>query len=880
MTVETTDEKARARREDAQARGDEMAARAREWTSVRRALEHRDPSDIKQALTLPLLSGLSLGPATKASLKSLRDGAETDITAALAEVDAEIANAAGWVEWADGIERSDGLDAAAEATAGTSAATRAGPDPLDGLADRIREGEPPELAFDAAVIEAALDLEIEDSAAFAALRRALKSAGVTITPWGKAIDRARASRRERDKLAREQLARESARRQRDAAALAASLEAEKRAEMKAEAQDSRGAHFGEIAVDDLTYFMEPGRVWMEEPGPRGTIKTTTLSNFSAPIVADVSDFTAPDARPERTCAVDVILGAAGSPRTIEVPQRDFERMEWVGPLLGARASVGAGRGARDHLRRAMQLLSDPSARSRYRFTGWTREAGASIYLHAKGAIGTEAPIEVAPPSPVDRFALPPAPTGDGLARARDHVLELCCLEPASAVLAIVGQAFRAALGEARCSVHVYGGAPGTGKSLLCAFGQGFFGPGFHEDNPPLSWRSGGGDTAVSMNIILATAGDCVAWIDDLKLSGGNADGELMRKADQVFSQVFSGKARTMGRREGGMRANPAPRSVVLSSGEVLPRAGNSLVQRLVPVLYPHRMEGGDVMAVRAGTLAGVSAQFMAAFLAWVAPQREKIRAGLTDREARAAAEWGLGSTPRAVKLFGALAVGLRALCAFLREIDTDAETVRALEERSHEALRALSGEYDDVAQEQDPVETFLRLLGDAIASGECHVTTPQGCAPKDCHLFGWRPKSSVATKSTEGFDEAPSYQPCGLRIGHVNRGLDRLYITPSTAFRVVQSVGRGSNQVINLDLADLGRRLMERGHLAAHEYETNRTFTTRARVRPEGAEESMKLTRGFLCLHLRSVVAGAEAVSEGETAERDSGAVTGFQGDS
>lgn len=780
--------------------------------------------------------------------------------------------------------------AAAEDSAETSRAASRGtdrPDPLDGLAERIHAGGQPEFAFDAAVIDAALDLEVEDSIAFAALRRALKSAGVTITPWGKALDRARSARKEREKLAREQLAREAARRQRDAAALAASIEADRRAEMKASAEDSRAAHFGQVAVDDFIYFMEPGRVWMEEPGPRGTTKTTTLANFSAPIRYDLSEFPAPSARPERTSVIEVILGAAGTPRPVEVPQRDFERMEWVGPMLGARASVGAGRGARDHLRRAMQLLSAPEERRRYLFTGWVREAGASIYLNAKGAVGAggaAVEVDVVAPSPIDRFALPPVPTGDELARARDHVLELCCLEPASAVLAVVGQAFRAALGDARCSAHVYGGEPGTGKSLLCAFGQGFFGAGFHEDNPPLSWRSGGGDTAVSMNIILATAGDCVTWIDDLKLSGSHADAELMRKADQVFSQVFSGKARTMGRREGGMRSNLAPRSVVLSSGEVLPRAGNSLVQRLIPVLYPRRMEGGDVMAVRAGTLSGVSAQFMAAFLAWVAPQHEKIRATLTDREAKAAQEWGLGSTPRAVKLFGALAVGLRALCAFLREIDTDAETVRALEGRSRAALRALSGEYDDVAEEQNPVETFLRLLGDAIGSGECHVTTPQGCAPKDCHLFGWRPRSSVATKSAEGFDEAPSYQPAGPRIGHVNRELTRLYLNPSAAFRVVQAAGRGTNQVVNIDAADLGRRLMEKGHLAAHEYEVNGSYRTRSLVRPEGGDQPAKLTRGFLCLHLRSVVQRLDGSAEGDLrpSEGDDagGPVNEFQGHS
>lgn len=761
----------------------------------------------------------------------------------------------------EGFVEVEGLAAAEDAADVSRLAALGGPDPLDGLAKRIHDGGQPELAFDPAVLESALDLEAEDSAAFAALRRDLKSAGVTITPWTKALDRARSARRAAEKLAQEKAQRDALRRQRETLAEAARAQRESREAEKASAEGTHAAHFGEVAVDEVTYFMQPGRVWMEEPGPRGTIKTTTLANFSAPILADVSEIASPDARPDRLCLVEVDLGS--STRRVEVPQRDFERMEWVGPLLGARASVGAGRGARDHLRRAMQLMSDPEERRRYRWTGWERRAGESVYLHAGGALGAEGAIpgyDVVPTSPVDRLALPEAPTGDALMKARDHVLDMIALEPASAVMAVIGQAFRAALGDARVSLHVYGGAPGSGKSLLCSFGQGFFGAGFHEDNPMSSWRSGGGDTAVAMNLILSAAGDCPLWIDDLKLTGSNADAEIMRRADQVFSQVFSGKARTMGRREGGMRSNPAPRSVVLSSGEVLPRAGNSLVQRLVPVLYPHRMENGDVMAVRAASRAGVSSQFMAAFLKWVAPQHEKIRATLVEREARAAAEWQLGSTPRAVKLFGALAVGLRALCAFLRELGTRADIVEAIEERARLSMRMLSGEYDDVAEEQDPVETFLLLLGEALSSGVCHVTTPQGCAPKSCHRFGWRPRSSVATKTAEGFDEAPSYQPAGSCIGRVNRELTRLYIWPTTSFAVVQRCAREAGHVVNMDASDLGRRLFEKGYLAASDYERNRTFTAKC----DGQ-------RGVLCLHLDRVLSGVhDASPTGEGADASS----------
>jgi len=734
----------------------------------------------------------------------------------------------------DGFEEVTGLDAFEDAAADVRAAARGDVvDPLDGLADRIKAAGKPELAFDPLVIGAALDLRAEDAMAFDALKRALKSVKVSITDWSKALETARRSR-EREQVAEAQRAQQEARRR--AAIEAAEARARQsagRAEAKARAAEEDPDfehHFSERQVDDTTYAMEPGKVIAESPGARGETKVVTLSNFSAPIVAEVSEYGGPDEAPVRRAVLSVVLGE-GKPRRIEVPMRDFGRMDWVPEQLGARAWVASGRQGRERLAHALQALSSPTALVRYGYTGWQRHEGRPVYLHAGGAIGAEGVVpgvDVQVYEPVSRFVLPAPLEGDDFTRAATSVLGLFDLEPAGAVLPVLGQVFRAALGGARCSLHVYGDA-GVGKSLLTALGQQFFAPPFTENAAPLSWRVA--DSKVAVTQILARAGDCVVMTDDLKLSGNqHADAELMSRADFVFASVYGAKGRHLGKREGGVRSQPAPRSVVLSSGEVLPRSGHSLVQRILPVLLGERMRG-DVLGAMERGRAGLHAGFMATFLQWVARRYETLCADLPGQEVRLAAAWELGSGERAAKLLGAVALGLATLVDFLRASGLDEPSAARCIQRAQQALRALSTGYDEVAAEQNPARTFVEHLAGALASGDAHATTTMGQAPPSPHLYGWRPKGSSQVGG------APDYQPAGRRVGYVDVGMGRLYFSLKDALAVVTRRAREAGDVVNIDPNNLLRHLQRTGQLVSPEFEVNGSL--QARIRLDGRRTRM-----------------------------------------
>ena len=89
-----------------------------------------------------------------------------------------------------------------------------------------------------------------------------------------------------------------------------------------------------------------------------------------------------------------------------VTAAEFGGMSWVASAWGARALVSAGAGARDHLRAAIQVLSEPNERLVFRHTGWRFHEGRWVYLFQGGGVGAESvTVELDPP--LDRFILPP-----------------------------------------------------------------------------------------------------------------------------------------------------------------------------------------------------------------------------------------------------------------------------------------------------------------------------------------------------------------------------------------------------------------------------------------------------------------------------------------
>jgi hypothetical protein len=162
-----------------------------------------------------------------------------------------------------------------------------------------------------------------------------------------------------------------------------------------------------LLMEAADYRVSEGRIVRKRQTPDGPVEVP-LCNFTARITEAVVR----DDGAERTTYF-TLAGALADARElppVQVPAGEFGGLNWVTSAWHGEAVVYAGQGTRDHLRAAIELLSDTrTRRTVYGHTGWRRIRDAWHYLHAGGAIGADGPaagVEVALPDPLAGYVLP------------------------------------------------------------------------------------------------------------------------------------------------------------------------------------------------------------------------------------------------------------------------------------------------------------------------------------------------------------------------------------------------------------------------------------------------------------------------------------------
>lgn len=769
----------------------------------------------------------------------------------------------------DGIDGFEGEAAVAEGVRERRAMARGdAPDPLEGLSERIKAEGRTELALDRLVIDALLDLEEIDGPGFGEQCRLLRTAGVLSKDLDPALKRRRKQRAEDAKREEQERARQRAAQQRREAeaALAEAREAEEAARAELAAQNPTLAlHTGDYHnASGAIYSKQPGRMRLRVP-TKNDFEVTELSNFSAVIVANLLDFDTPEAKPRMAFLLSVIFEGREEAFEIEVPAKDFARMEWV-ELLIRGAAVAPGKVAREHLRYAIQRMSNAVTRKRYRFIGWVEDEGQMIYIHAGGAIGAEGEVPGVVASlsdPIDRFRLSLPENREQAYEDALAQVELFSMEPADVIVPLMGTTFRAPLGPSRLTAHL-AGEQEVGKTYLMGLFQMNFGPKMGEELPA-SWVDGSSANGISR--VYARAGDALVVSDDLRVTGGPKDVKLMDIYDQVTRAHYNRAAPRKLTREGGERNDPPSRCTAITTGEVLPQ-GHSTRSRVVCLMLSVRSTPDASDLARRGA-EGVLARGMGGFVRWLAPSAKRTRDRISVAERAAADRWRLGVSDRAAGLFGAIALGLDALFKYWLDVRAQTpEEVAAHRARAEVALRRVAIEHGERVKEEDPVPKFVQMLRTLLASGKAYLSTPQGTAPIDCHLYGWRASSSFKpTDGPDGEERGPNFAPYGLRLGFVRTSEGRMWIMLDVAYGLVRDMARANGDTFGVAREDLPKRLHQRGLLAADELKSRQTYTTRLRV--EGARNP---TSGLLCFEIATIL-GAE-----EKGESVSGVSEGVQG--
>lgn len=622
----------------------------------------------------------------------------------------------------------------------------------------------------------------------------------------------------------------------------------------------------------------PGEPEGTEGGPTRIVPDykNRLSYFHALITADVEEFFEPE-RSRRY--YEIAARVTGLSKTILVPASEYPSLGWVQKDLGADAVVDAGRGKADEFRATLQLLSRPVPRRQvFGFTGMRKVGDQWVYLHAGGALGANGPVEDVEVrierKEVRRFAFPPIPDdARAVARAVRAAFDLFRFGDPKVMIPLLAATWRAPLGTSPLTLFL-AGQQESGKSQMAALAQQHFGPSMHARALPATVKS---YTAKSTNALRGIVGDAVFVYDDYLITGNaRDDADLASRIDEVTRAQFGGVGRGALQTGGSLVADGAPpRSLLILTGEAAPHL-QSIVSRMLTLSVVRRDD--DIKPVKERAARGDYALAMAAFIRWLCPQYDAVRAELPDVVSSTAERLTTGRDSRTAELLGECAAGLRKFLEFApgatEVLGGDGAITRAevdaLREQAWRVFQGLLGDQRGRVTARDPFKRLMGILGSALLMKLCHLTAPDGSAPMDAHRWGWKAKGSRASVGGDADDDGvcsdvePDMIPGGPCLGWIEPGSTILYTRAEAMLAIARDLANKNNDALPLDAAQLGRGLYDRGLLAADEWKSRKTYTVRRVV-------SGRQVGGFFAIRAEALTAAEEpapdkaAVADGGT---------------
>jgi hypothetical protein len=386
------------------------------------------------------------------------------------------------------------------------------------------------------------------------------------------------------------------------------------------------------AEDKATYApyseTEQGLVWHKETAQGA--ETVLLTNFHARVIADVLEDDGTETH--RMFEVETKLAEqSGESVRDMITASEFSAMRWPVSLLGPQAIIFPNKS--EHARCGIQSLSTDICKRRvYTHTGWREVNGEWVYLHGGGAIGASGAqiFDVKLPNALEPFNLPAPPEGEKLQEAIRASLRILQVASWHITVPVLGAAWSAVLGGTDFTVQVTGES-GTGKTVLTAIIQAFFGAGFSTDNLPASWSS----TGNALEGLAHVAKDALLVVDDFAPTGTSQDmARMHREADRILRAQGNRSGRGRMRVDGSLRPNKPPRGLILSTGEDVPKGQSLGARQLLVEMNKDSLDWKAISECQRAAREGVYARAMAAYICWLAHDYKNIRDRMAEEVAR------------------------------------------------------------------------------------------------------------------------------------------------------------------------------------------------------------------------------------------------------
>jgi hypothetical protein len=543
-----------------------------------------------------------------------------------------------------------------------------------------------------------------------------------------------------------------------------------------------------------TYFVERGRLCLENYDRKGMPYTVNLANFQARITEEI---TRDDGlRKGKEFCITGSLDTGQPLPLAQITAKEYDSLGWVRREWGAWASVAPGRSHGPHLVNALQAHSRGfKRRSVYAHSGWRQIGGVWRYLHGGGAIGPGEPVEVDLGENLGNYHLP-SPGGVEAARASLRFLDVGPWEITAPLLACVYLAPFADLLKVDFSLWIFGPTGGYKSTLsalaLCHYGK------FDRLTLPGSWLS----TVNSLEKLCFTLKDSLVVVDDF-IPGGNAREAhvLSERAARIIYQAGNRSGRGRLAPDLTARPNYYPRGLIVSTGEVLlPGQRQSATARYLGMeLDPKESPIDKARLTVAQAGADLYAAALAAYLEDLAPRLEEALAEIKELWANYRTAFQNGAHARLPEVQAWLAVGFEFFLRFQTRMGAiSQDTAGEMLDRAWKIFEGLGAAHARRIEGERPALKFVSVLRELLITGRVYAkdASSRDMAPPGAAALGWA--------GTEPVHNA-------FLVGYADE--DMLYLLPETAFRAVSEAVRAQGDYLSLGKNEMLTALAREGFI-------------------------------------------------------------------
>ena len=506
-----------------------------------------------------------------------------------------------------------------------------------------------------------------------------------------------------------------------------------------------------------------------------------------------------------------------------IPAADFEAMKWVVSEFGARAAIEPGRGTRDRLRHAIQILSEEAGIGRrrvYTHTGWRKVDGQRVFLTANGGLNMPN-VEVDLPPDLQRYALPSDLADRDQAADMRQSLALLDVASDAVTMPLYAAMFLAPLAEIIPPKFVLWieGESGSLKTTMASLFMAHYGA-FDDDHVPTSWEG----TANSLERLAFHAKDVPLLIDDFRPGASRYESERMQKAaDRVIRAAGNRQGRSRLNADSSLKMTYPPRGLVISTAEI-GTLGVSTTARTLRILQTR----DDVRLPALTTAQGATEALryaMAGYLQWLGENYDAI-----DKDAKKwvqklrDAQAGNGHKRLPAQL-ATLMAGFTSATRYgvaVRAITKD--EADALDRRCFAALKRASDAQAELVESQDPALEAIQTLATLASSGNIRInnraTGEVVYGGTDGELVGWIDGEVIYLTSAAHKEITRFTRESGGHFGatavEMNRALDRAgFVTKRTSERRIGVLTRlpdgGRKRVLHIDAAKFEETVQNMG---------------------------------------------------------------------